>query len=169
MRIQSPWFPARWKDRILNIHPSLLPSFPGLHVQQQAIDAGARISGCTVHFVTPELDSGPIIAQAADSKEEYFSGLTFPSGTALTARKYMQTYGVTEEDLAHTSVKNHYYGARNARALFRKEITLDKALAIRPDVFEALYNKGVALAQLGRNAEAVSSFDRALALKDDRR
>lgn len=65
MRIQSPWFPTRWKDRIVNIHPSLLPSFKGLHVQQQAIDAGARISGCTVHLVTPELDSGPIIAQAA--------------------------------------------------------------------------------------------------------
>mgnify|MGYP003337753480 FL=1 len=65
MRIQSPWFPTRWKGRIVNIHPSLLPSFKGLHVQQQAIDAGARISGCTVHLVTPELDSGPIIAQAA--------------------------------------------------------------------------------------------------------
>lgn len=65
MRIQSPWFPTRWKDRIVNIHPSLLPSFKGLHVQQQALDAGARISGCTVHLVTPELDSGPIIAQAA--------------------------------------------------------------------------------------------------------
>lgn len=65
MRIQSPWFPAHWKHRIVNIHPSLLPAFPGLHVQQQAIDAGARISGCTVHFVTADLDSGPIIAQAA--------------------------------------------------------------------------------------------------------
>ncbi len=65
MRIQSPWFPTHWKDRLINIHPSLLPSFKGLHVQQQAIDAGARISGCTVHFVTPELDAGPIIAQAA--------------------------------------------------------------------------------------------------------
>jgi phosphoribosylglycinamide formyltransferase-1 len=65
MRIQSTWFPTHWKDRIINIHPSLLPSFKGLHVQQQAIDAGTRISGCTVHFVTPELDAGPIIAQAA--------------------------------------------------------------------------------------------------------
>lgn len=65
MRIMSPWFPARWQDRMINVHPSLLPAFPGLHVQQQAIDAGVRISGCTVHFVTPELDSGPIIAQAA--------------------------------------------------------------------------------------------------------
>ena len=65
LRIQSPWFPAHWQDRIINIHPSLLPAFPGLHVQQQAIDAGARISGCTVHFVTADLDAGPIIAQAA--------------------------------------------------------------------------------------------------------
>jgi phosphoribosylglycinamide formyltransferase-1 len=65
MRIQSPWFPAHWRDRIINIHPSLLPAFPGLRVQQQAIDAGARISGCTVHFVTADLDAGPIIAQAA--------------------------------------------------------------------------------------------------------
>ena len=65
MRIQSPWFPQAWAGRIINIHPSLLPAFKGLHVQQQAIDAGARVSGCTVHFVTPELDSGPIIAQAA--------------------------------------------------------------------------------------------------------
>jgi phosphoribosylglycinamide formyltransferase-1 len=53
MRIQSPWFPAHWKDRIINIHPSLLPAFPG------------RVSGCTVHFVTADLDAGPIIAQAA--------------------------------------------------------------------------------------------------------
>src|SRR5262245_46106910 len=65
MRIQSPWFPERWQGRMLNIHPSLLPAFPGLHVQQQAIDAGVRISGCTVHFVTADLDAGPIIAQAA--------------------------------------------------------------------------------------------------------
>jgi phosphoribosylglycinamide formyltransferase-1 len=65
MRIQSPWFPEHWSGRIINIHPSLLPSFKGLHVHQQALDAGARVSGCTVHLVTPELDSGPIIAQAA--------------------------------------------------------------------------------------------------------
>jgi phosphoribosylglycinamide formyltransferase-1 len=65
MRIFSPWFPQQWAGRLINIHPSLLPSFRGLHVQRQALDAGARISGCTVHFVIPDLDAGPIIAQAA--------------------------------------------------------------------------------------------------------
>ena len=65
MRIQSTGFAARWSGRQLNIHPSLLPSFKGLHPQKQALDAGVRISGCTVHFLSPELDSGPIIAQAA--------------------------------------------------------------------------------------------------------
>ena len=69
-----------------------------------------------------------IIAQAADSKEEYFSGLTFPSGVALTARKYMQTYGCTEEDIAHTSVKNHYYGARNPFAHLRFECTVEEVM-----------------------------------------
>ena len=65
MRIFSPWFPTRWKDRLINIHPSLLPAFKGLHVQRQALEAGVRVTGCTVHLVTPDLDSGPIIAQAA--------------------------------------------------------------------------------------------------------
>lgn len=69
-----------------------------------------------------------VIAQAADSKEEYFSGLTFPSGVALTARKYMQVYGLTEEDLAHTSVKNHYYGARNPYAHLRFECTVEEVM-----------------------------------------
>lgn len=65
LRIFSPWFPARWQHRIINIHPSLLPSFKGLHVQRQAIDSGARISGATVHLVTEDLDAGPIVAQGA--------------------------------------------------------------------------------------------------------
>jgi phosphoribosylglycinamide formyltransferase-1 len=65
MRIFSPWFPTRWAGRLINIHPSLLPAFKGMHVHRQALDAGVRLSGCTAHLVTPDLDSGPIIAQAA--------------------------------------------------------------------------------------------------------
>jgi phosphoribosylglycinamide formyltransferase 1 len=65
MRILSAPFVARWQGRILNIHPSLLPSFRGLDTHARAIAAGVKLHGCTVHFVEPELDSGPIIAQAA--------------------------------------------------------------------------------------------------------
>ena len=63
-RVGQPLLDA-YAGRILNIHPSLLPSFPGLHVQQQALDYGVRFSGCTVHFVEAGIDSGPIVTQAA--------------------------------------------------------------------------------------------------------
>ncbi len=64
MRIHSAWFVTRWTGRILNIHPSLLPKFPGTKVHEQVLAAGETESGATVHFVTPELDSGPAVAQA---------------------------------------------------------------------------------------------------------
>jgi phosphoribosylglycinamide formyltransferase-1 len=74
MRILSAGFVERYEGRLVNIHPSLLPSFPGLHTHQRALDEGVRIHGCTVHFVTPELDHGPVIIQAAvpvlDSDDE---------------------------------------------------------------------------------------------------
>jgi len=64
MRIISPEFVQKYKNRIINIHPALLPSFPGLHAQKQAIDYGSKYSGCTVHFVDSGIDTGPIILQA---------------------------------------------------------------------------------------------------------
>lgn len=75
MRILSPWFVGRFKGKLVNIHPALLPSFPGLHGQRQALEWGAKVAGCTVHFVDEALDHGPIIMQAAvpvreEDKEE---------------------------------------------------------------------------------------------------
>ena len=64
MRLLSDGFVRTWRDRLINIHPSLLPSYKGLHVHERAIEDGARFSGCTVHFVRAAMDEGPIIAQA---------------------------------------------------------------------------------------------------------
>ncbi len=63
MRLLTPWFVARWSGRMLNIHPSLLPQFKGLHTHRRALEAGVKRHGATVHFVVPEMDSGPIVAQ----------------------------------------------------------------------------------------------------------
>ena len=97
MRIFTDGFVEGWAGRILNIHPSILPLFKGRHPHRQALDAGCRIHGCTVHFVVPELDSGPIVAQAAvpvlaDDTEESLSERVlaeehrlYPLGLALVA------------------------------------------------------------------------------------
>ncbi len=91
MRLLSPEFCRAFPMRILNIHPSLLPAFPGLDAQQQALDHGVKISGCTVHFVDEQLDAGPIILQAAvpvldDDNEE-----------ALAARILKQEHRIYSE------------------------------------------------------------------------
>lgn len=65
MRLLTPGFVGKWHDRMLNIHPSLLPAFKGLHSHERAIEAGCRFTGCTVHFVRAEMDDGPIVVQAA--------------------------------------------------------------------------------------------------------
>ena len=65
MRVLTPWFVEKWRDRLINIHPSLLPSFPGLNTHERALKEGVRWHGCTVHYVRAPVDEGPIIAQAA--------------------------------------------------------------------------------------------------------
>jgi len=70
MRLLSPYFVAAFPQRILNIHPSLLPSFPGLESQKQALDHGVKFAGCTVHFVDENLDAGPIVMQAVVPVED---------------------------------------------------------------------------------------------------
>jgi phosphoribosylglycinamide formyltransferase-1 len=63
MRLLTPWLVGQWQNRMLNIHPALLPAFKGLDTHKRALEAGAKVHGATVHFVVPEMDSGPIIAQ----------------------------------------------------------------------------------------------------------
>lgn len=65
MRLFTPWFIEQWRGRLLNIHPALLPAYRGLHTHERALADGVKIHGCTVHFVVPEMDEGPIVAQAA--------------------------------------------------------------------------------------------------------
>jgi phosphoribosylglycinamide formyltransferase 1 len=65
MRLFTPWFINQWRGRMLNIHPALLPAYRGLHTHERALADGVKIHGCTVHFVVPEMDEGPIVAQAA--------------------------------------------------------------------------------------------------------
>jgi len=105
MRIVTPILIQAYQGRIMNIHPSLLPSFPGLHAQQQALDWGVKISGCTVHFVTEEVDEGPIILQAAVPVQEGDSAETlsarileqehriYPEAIALYAQERLQVHG----------------------------------------------------------------------------
>lgn len=105
MRIISPQFIRKYKNRIMNIHPALLPSFPGLHAQRQAVKYGAKYSGCTVHFVDDGVDTGPVILQAVvevkyNDTEESLSKrilakehLTYPEAVRLFAEKKIRISG----------------------------------------------------------------------------
>lgn len=88
MRVLTESFVRRWEGRLLNIHPSLLPAFPGLNTHRRAIDAGVKIHGCTVHFVTPQLDHGPIVIQAA------VPVMPGDSESALAARVLVQEHRI---------------------------------------------------------------------------
>jgi len=105
MRIVSPQFVKKYKNRMINIHPALLPAFPGLDSQKQALDHGVKHSGCTVHFVDTEMDSGPIIIQAVvkikenDTKESLSKRILkeehriYPEAINLFARKKIKVIG----------------------------------------------------------------------------
>mgnify|MGYP001586019320 FL=1 len=105
MRIISPGFVKKYKNRIINIHPALLPAFPGLNSQKQALDHGAKYSGCTVHFVDSGMDTGPIIIQAVvEIKEKDTEKLLskkilkeehriYPEAVSLFARKKIKVLG----------------------------------------------------------------------------
>lgn len=99
MRLLSREFVTAFENRIVNIHPSLLPSFPGLNVQQQAIDHGVKISGCTVHFVNEDLDAGPIILQRAVEVKDGDTADT------LAARILEQEHGAYVEALKRIVAK----------------------------------------------------------------
>jgi len=105
MRIISPGFVKKYKNRIINIHPALLPAFPGLNSQKQALDYGAKYSGCTVHFVDSGMDTGPVIIQAVvEIKEKDTEKLLskkilkeehriYPEAVNLFARKKIKVLG----------------------------------------------------------------------------
>lgn len=98
MRLLTPWFVSRWERRMLNIHPALLPSFKGLDTHRRALETGVKIHGATVHFVSAEMDSGPIVSQGAvavnaDDTEETLAARVlavehaiYPAALALVAR-----------------------------------------------------------------------------------
>ena len=105
MRILNPEFVNSWRNRMINIHPSLLPAYKGLHTHQRVLEDGARLTGCTVHFVRPEMDDGPIIIQAAvpvlpDDTEEILAARvleyehkTYPEAVRLIAGEATRVRG----------------------------------------------------------------------------
>ena len=103
MRILTPGFVAHYEQRLLNIHPSLLPAFPGLHTHQRALDAGCKFAGATVHHVTSELDHGPILAQAA------VPVLPGDNASALAARVLTQEHLIYPMAVAELLEKQQIY------------------------------------------------------------
>jgi len=120
MRLLSPWFVQQFPHRILNIHPSLLPSFPGLEAQQQAFAYGVRVSGCTVHFVDEELDHGAIIVQKTvallDTDDEH----------TLAARILEQEHLAYTEAINVVVEGNYEVEGRRLVRLQKSEVKLQK-------------------------------------------
>jgi|AntAceMinimDraft_13_1070369.scaffolds.fasta_scaffold07442_3 phosphoribosylglycinamide formyltransferase-1 len=119
MRILTPAFVKRFSGRLINIHPSLLPSFSGLHTHQRAIDSGVSCHGCTIHFVTEELDHGPIIAQAA---LPVLSNDTVESLTARVLSLEHELYPLVVEWLANNQVALSEKGLVTLRGVNNRHI-----------------------------------------------
>ena len=119
MRILSESFVNTWANSILNIHPSLLPSFPGTKTHERALEAGVKVSGCTLHFVTAELDSGPIIGQAAVPVLENDTPKTLANRVLIEEHKL---YALGLELVANKILKN-----KNVD-LHREQDTVSKSL-----------------------------------------
>ncbi|MCH4027014.1 MAG: phosphoribosylglycinamide formyltransferase [Acetobacter fabarum] len=100
MRLLTPYLTTAWAGRMLNIHPSLLPSFPGLHTHERALAAGVRLHGCTVHLVTEGMDEGPILGQAA------VPVLSGDTPDLLAARVLQQEHGLYPLALRHFLTQN---------------------------------------------------------------
>jgi phosphoribosylglycinamide formyltransferase-1 len=107
MRLLGAAFIERWRNRILNIHPSLLPSFPGVDAQAQAIAYGVKVSGCTVHFVDEQLDAGPILVQRAVPVQEDDTAET------LAARILVQEHAAYVEALKKLATRTWRVAGRN--------------------------------------------------------
>lgn len=122
MRLLTGGFVDRWRDRQINIHPSLLPAFPGLHTHQRVLDSGALITGCTVHFVRLEMDSGPIIAQAA------VAVLPGDDAESLAARVLEAEHRIYP--LALRLVASGAVRVENETAMFGGDIALPPAMVV---------------------------------------
>jgi phosphoribosylglycinamide formyltransferase-1 len=114
MRLLSPFFVAAFPQRILNIHPSLLPSFPGLESQKQALEYGVKFAGCTVHFVDENLDAGPIVLQAVVPIEDR------DTEDALSARILKEEHRIYSEAVKIVLAGNYKIAGR--RVLIAKEL-----------------------------------------------
>ena len=127
MRILTDGFVRHYEGRLMNIHPSLLPSFPGLHTHQRALAEGVRIHGCTVHFVTPTLDHGPVIIQAA------IPVLDGDTEESLAARILVQEHKVYPQAVRWFA--DDKLRLENGRVLLAADLDLaDKAVLISPEV-----------------------------------
>lgn len=125
MRILTDGFVRHYEGRLMNIHPSLLPSFPGLHTHQRALAEGVRIHGCTVHFVTPTLDHGPVIIQAA------IPVLDGDTEESLAARILVQEHKVYPQAVRWFA--EGQLRLENGRVLLAADLA-DKAVLISPEV-----------------------------------